>query len=97
MRLQIAQTIVHLGIELNNLATYYTCRNEGKAAPRKADVHPTRVTDDGSHPNSETGKRTSSPIQVDMHDRHATALEEDLTSKFVTLGAKGVWLFAGLG
>jgi len=29
-------------------------------------------------------------IQVDMHDRLATALEEDLTHKIVTLGAKGV-------
>jgi len=29
-------------------------------------------------------------IQVDMHDRLATALEEDLTQKIVTLGAKGV-------
>jgi rsbT antagonist protein RsbS len=29
-------------------------------------------------------------IQVDMHDRLATALEEDLTSKIVTLRAKGV-------
>ena len=29
-------------------------------------------------------------IQVDMHDRLATALEEDLTSKIVSFGAKGV-------
>ena len=29
-------------------------------------------------------------IQVDMHDRLATALEEDLTGKIVALGAKGV-------
>jgi len=29
-------------------------------------------------------------IQVDMHDRLATALEQDLTDKIVTLGAKGV-------
>ena len=29
-------------------------------------------------------------IQVDMHDRLATALEEDLTSKIVSYGAKGV-------
>ena len=29
-------------------------------------------------------------IQVDMHDRLATALEEDLTNKIVTLSAKGV-------
>jgi rsbT antagonist protein RsbS len=29
-------------------------------------------------------------IQVDMHDRLATALEEDLTAKIVALGAKGV-------
>src|SRR5262245_66528886 len=29
-------------------------------------------------------------IQVDMHDRLATVLEEDLTGKIVTLGAKGV-------
>jgi rsbT antagonist protein RsbS len=29
-------------------------------------------------------------IQVDMHDRLATALEEDLTSKIVAVGARGV-------
>ena len=29
-------------------------------------------------------------IQVDMHDRLATTLEEDLTSKIVELSAKGV-------
>ena len=29
-------------------------------------------------------------IQVDMHDRLATALEEDLTAKIVEFGAKGV-------
>jgi rsbT antagonist protein RsbS len=29
-------------------------------------------------------------IQVDMHDRLATALEEDLTTKIVEVGAKGV-------
>lgn len=29
-------------------------------------------------------------IQVDMHDRLATALEEDLTNKIVAFGAKGV-------
>jgi rsbT antagonist protein RsbS len=29
-------------------------------------------------------------IQVDMHDRLATALEEDLTNKIVSAGAKGV-------
>ena len=29
-------------------------------------------------------------VQVDMHDRLATALEEDLTSKIVAFGAKGV-------
>jgi rsbT antagonist protein RsbS len=29
-------------------------------------------------------------IQVDLHDRLATALEEDLTSKIVAVGAKGV-------
>jgi rsbT antagonist protein RsbS len=29
-------------------------------------------------------------IQVDMHDRLATALKEDLTSKIVSNGAKGV-------
>jgi rsbT antagonist protein RsbS len=29
-------------------------------------------------------------IQVDMHDRLATALEEDLTSKIVQFSAKGV-------
>lgn len=36
------------------------------------------------------GKALLVTIQVDMHDRLATALEEDLTSKIVSFGAKGV-------
>src|SRR5215467_2720673 len=36
------------------------------------------------------GKALLVTIQVDMHDRLATALEEDLTSKIVAVGAKGV-------
>jgi rsbT antagonist protein RsbS len=36
------------------------------------------------------GKALLVTIQVDMHDRLATALEEDLTSKIVSVGAKGV-------
>jgi rsbT antagonist protein RsbS len=36
------------------------------------------------------GKALLVTIQVDMHDRLATALEEDLTSKIVSHSAKGV-------
>ena len=36
------------------------------------------------------GKALLVTIQVDMHDRLATALEEDLTAKIVSVGARGV-------
>jgi rsbT antagonist protein RsbS len=36
------------------------------------------------------GKALLVTIQVDMHDRLATALEEDLTEKIVSVGARGV-------
>src|ERR1700750_2671086 len=36
------------------------------------------------------GKALIVTIQVDMHDRLATALEEDLTSRIVATGARGV-------
>ena len=36
------------------------------------------------------GKALLVTIQVDMHDRLATALEEDLTTKIVSVGARGV-------
>jgi rsbT antagonist protein RsbS len=36
------------------------------------------------------GKALLVTIQVDMHDQLATALEEDLTAKIVSVGARGV-------
>src|ERR1700748_258918 len=36
------------------------------------------------------GKALIVTIQVDMHDRLAVALEEDLTNRIVTTGARGV-------
>jgi rsbT antagonist protein RsbS len=36
------------------------------------------------------GKALLVTIQVDMHDRLATALEEDLTNRIVEVGARGV-------
>ena len=36
------------------------------------------------------GKALLVTIQVDMHDRLATALEEDLTARIVSVGARGV-------
>ena len=36
------------------------------------------------------GKALLVTIHVDMHDRLATALEEDLTAKIVSVGARGV-------
>jgi rsbT antagonist protein RsbS len=41
-------------------------------------------------PILQLGKALLVTIQVDMHDRLAMALEEDLTTKIVTSGARGV-------
>ena len=41
-------------------------------------------------PILQLGKALLVTIQVDMHDRLAMALEEDLTSKIVATGARGV-------
>jgi rsbT antagonist protein RsbS len=38
------------------------------------------------------GKCLLVTVQVDMHDRLATALEEDLTDRIVTTGARGVMI-----
>ncbi len=41
-------------------------------------------------PILKVGKALLVTVQVDMHDRLATALEEDLSAKIVTTGARGV-------
>ncbi len=106
IRPQIAQTMVHLGVELNVIskatladALAIALDRTGRMVTRKKAAATFR---------SEQGARREGPvtmdripilkfgnallvtIQVDMHDRLATALEEDLTTKIVDANAKGV-------
>ncbi len=98
IRPQIAQTIVHLGVELNVIskatladafavALRRTNRTVTKIkAPANGDAaakacgRKGRVTMDRI-PILKLGDALLVTIQVDMHDRLATALEEDLTSQ----------------
>ena len=104
IRPQIAQTIVHLGVDLNVIskatladAFAVALRRTGRtvvkmkaaAAENNQKQRKGRVTMDRI-PILKLGDALLVTIQVDMHDRLATALEEDLTNKIVEYGAKGV-------
>ncbi len=107
IRPQIAQTMVHLGVELNVIskasarrrllgcpASDRTHRCQGQKGGnrrifRPEDQRPRFVTMDRI-PILKFGNALLVTIQVDMHDRLATALEEDLTRKIVALNARGV-------
>jgi rsbT co-antagonist protein RsbR len=83
IRPQIAQTMVHLGVELNVVS---------KAS--LADAFALALTRLGRAveriPILKLGAALLVTIQVDMHDRLAIALEEDLTAKIAATAAKGV-------
>ena len=104
IRPQIAQTIVHLGVELNVISkatladafavalrrtgrTVIENQSRGKRESRKR-CRKGRVTMDRI-PILKLGDALLVTIQVDMHDRLATALEEDLTTKIVALRRQG--------
>ena len=97
IRPQIAQTMVHLGVELNviskaTLADAFAVALRQTGAPssrsrgsRRATARPQgrrarRVTMDRI-PILKFGNALLVTIQVDMHDRLATALEDDLTAQ----------------
>ena len=97
IRPQIAQTIVHLGIDLSAVATKASlagCLRPGAEAPR-----PHGRARGGRRREAEpwTAYRSSSSgdfllvtIQVDMHDQLALTLQDDLTQKIVATRARAV-------
>ena len=97
IRPQIAQTIVHLGVELNvtskaTLADALPLALQRTGAGRRAGRRPSGrgPEPDGSHSDPQAGRFLLVTIQVDMHDRLAMALEDDLTSRIVATARKGV-------
>ena len=112
IRPQIAQTIVHLGVDLGTVVTKATladafaialrrlglASSEGSprrsGAPRPATRRPHRATgprtDVERIPILKMGDFLLVTIQVDMHDRLAMTLQDDLTSRIVAAHAKGV-------
>ena len=106
IRPQIAQTMVHLGVELNVDLQGDT----GGRLRRRAASAPDAPVTRSSGPTASLDQRRAGggsvtmdripilklghallvTIQVDMHDRLATALEEDLTRRSLRISARGV-------
>ena len=98
IRPQIAQTIVHLGLDLPrsrrrrasptrspSRSTAPASRSRAAGPPGPAMSAPgTRI------PILKLGHLLLVTIQVDMHDRMAVTLQEDLTGRIVETGARGV-------
>ena len=97
IRPQIAQTIVHLGVDLGDVVTKATLadafavalkrtRHGGRRAPTAEPEGPTvdRI------PILKMGEFLLVTIQVDMHDQLALTLQDDLTDRISRTGAKGV-------
>ncbi len=93
IRPQIAQTMVHLGVELN-VVSKATLADAFKLALKRTGrtVVAARRGRSGMDriPILRIGNALIVTIQVDMHDRLALALEEDLTSTIVATSARGV-------
>ncbi len=100
IRPQIAQTIVHLGLELNVVSKATMADALGLALRRTGKVIVDRARprrEQGVDPMSEIpilkiGDCLLVSIQVDMHDRLAMALQDDLTQRIVADRARGVMI-----
>ena len=99
IRPQIAQTIVHLGVELNvvSKATLADALRAGAAPHRQGHRRPEAsaqapgdLAPMGEIPILKIGDCLLVTIQVDMHDRLAMALQDDLTDRIVADRARGV-------
>ena len=98
IRPQIAQTIVHLGVELAGITTKATLADAFAVALERTgrsrpEVAGPRVRLEGAHveriPILRMGDFLLVTIQVDMHDRLVTALQDDLTTKIAGAGLPG--------
>ena len=101
IRPQIAQTIVHLGLELNVVskatmadALALALRRTGKVSGRTRNSRKpaARPNGMGEIPILKIGDCLLVSIQVDMHDRLAMALQDDLTERIVADRARGVMI-----
>ncbi|MGT2477941.1 STAS domain-containing protein [Methylobacterium oryzae CBMB20] len=97
IRPQIAQTMVHLGVELNghlegDAGRRLRARPEADWAHGCAPARRLRSAAEAMDriPILKLGGTLIVTIQVDMHDRLALALEEDLTAMIARTGARGV-------
>ncbi len=97
IRPQIAQTIVHLGVELQGVITKATLADAFAVALRRGGLdgraHAAgELTADAMEriPILKMGDCLLVTIQVDMHDRLAMTLQDDLTTKIAATRARGV-------
>ena len=97
IRPQIAQTIVHLGVDLRGVTTKATLADAlggGARALGSDGGQEARAVGDSAPveriPILRMGDLLLVTIQVDMHDRLAMTLQDDLTVQIQRLGAKGV-------
>ena len=89
IRPQIAQTIVHLGVDLRDVTTKATLADafaHGAAAHagqvrRSSSGGDRDEVADGTYSDPENGRFLLVTIQVDMHDRLAMTLQDDLTER----------------
>ena len=97
IRPQIAQTIIHLGINLSDVMTKATLADAFAVALQRTGATLSRAS--ASHleesimeriPILKMGSFLLVTIQVDMHDELAMTLQEDLTNRVVKDRARGV-------
>ena len=98
IRPQIAQTIVHLGVNLSDITTKASLadaftvalRRSGLTVTRRTPRHRERGIAVDRIPILRMGDFLLVTIQVDMHDRLAMTLQDDLTNRIADTGAHGV-------
>ena len=98
IRPQIAQTIVHLGVDLGDVVTKATLadgtRGRARAPGRAASSVRRPVADDSAAgdriPILKMGEFLLVTIQVEMHDRLVMTLQDELTHSIVKHRARGV-------
>ncbi len=96
MRPQIAQTIVHLGVNLSDVITKATLADAFAVALQRTGAAVTRVAKGVRNgameriPILKMGEFLLVSIQVDMHDQLAITLQDDLTQQIVAHRAHGV-------
>ena len=97
IRPQIAQTIVHLGVDLGDITTKASLADAFAIALERTGAESVVCGPDLEEPASmeripilRMGEFLLVTIQVDMHDRLVTTLQDDLTTQIAASGAHGV-------